>query len=146
MRLADVARPAVFGAFDGVVTVLGILFAMSGDPGLIAAAVGLAAAGTVSMAGGEWLSDSEHGLGASAVIGLTTGAGTMVPVVPYLWFRGAGAAGVSVVLCAIVGACIAWARSEGRGGPVRAAAETFGVLLAAAGAAALAAWLTGGVG
>ena len=146
MKLSEVVRPAVFGAFDGVVTVLGILFVLSGDHALLASAVGLAAAGTVSMAGGEWLSDSDHGPGASAVIGLTTGVGTLVPVAPYALWHGWAAAGVSVGLCAAVGAAIAWARSESRGGPARAFGETFGVLLAAGAAAALAAWLTGGVG
>lgn len=146
MRLGSAVRPAVFGAFDGVVTVLGVVFTLAGDPhATVLTGVGLAAAGTVSMGGGEWLSDSEHGFWSSLVIGLTTGAGTMVPVLPYCVASGAAAALWSAVLCLLVAAGISAARAVGRGWR-KAAVETYGVLAVAAGATWLAAWATGTVG
>jgi VIT1/CCC1 family predicted Fe2+/Mn2+ transporter len=131
-----------------VVTVLGAVFALSGNVhALIVTAVGLAAAGTVSMAGGEWLSDSNHGLGASVVIGLTTAVGTLAPVLPYMlpFLDRGGQIFWSVYVCLLVGLVIARVRSMERGWR-RGLAETYGVLFVAAGAAWLAAWATGAVG
>ena len=144
-----VTRAAVFGAFDGVVTVLGVLFALAGHPHqLVAASVGLAVSGAVSMGGGEWLSDSEHGLGAAVVIGATTGVGTLVPVAPYAVWRGAVAAVCSAVLCLAVAGLIAWLKTTGAAGlsARRAAVRTYGLLFTAGLATLVCARLTGAVG
>lgn len=148
-KLAALVQPAVFGAFDGVVTVLGVLFALAAHPHtLVLSGVGLAAAGCVSMAGGQWLSDSEHGFGASAVIGLTTGAGTLIPVLPYAVWRSAPAAVASAVLCLLTAGLISWVKTTGEHGqsPARAVASTYGLMLTAGLATLLCAWATGAVG
>lgn len=150
-RRRELIPPAVFGAFDGVVTVLGAVFALSGNVhALIVTAVGLAAAGVVSMAGGEWLSDSEHGFGSSLVIGLTTGLGTLAPVLPYMlpFLHRDGQIFWSVYICLMIGLGITIVNCWSRPGLSlrRSAAQTYGVLLVAAGAAWLAAWATGAVG
>lgn len=148
-RLAAQTRLAVFGAFDGVVTALGAVFPNQHDPhALMLTCVGLAAAGAVSMGGGELVSDSEAGLAASTAIGLTTGAGTLVPAAPYLVTRGIGATLVSIALCVLVAGGIAWLKStESGSAPLRAhAARVYGVLAVAVAVTLLCAWATGAVG
>jgi VIT1/CCC1 family predicted Fe2+/Mn2+ transporter len=121
--------PAVFGAFDGAVTVLGGMFTLLGTPSrLVETALGLAVAGFFSMAAGQWLGDSEHGLGASLAIGAGTAAGTFLPATPYLVLRGGWAFASSVLLYLALGGGISAARARDRGA-VRAAAETLCLLL-----------------
>lgn len=148
-RLGRLVAPAVFGAFDGVVTVLGVLFALSASPHeLVKAGVGLSVAGAVSMAGGQWLSDNDNGFGAATVIGLCTGAGTLVPVVPYAVWHGAGAAVAAAVLCLAVAALVAWLKTVGRPYPTLLGTmfQTYSLLLVAGAATLLCAWATGAVG
>jgi hypothetical protein len=140
--------PAIFGAFDGVVTVLGAVFSLTHDRhALILSGVGLAASGAVSMGAGEYLSDSDAGLGASAVIGLTTGAGTLLPVVPYMADMPL-ATFTSITLCLFVAVGISWVKSRTDRGTtlLRAAAQTLGILGLATAFILLCAWATGAVG
>ncbi len=126
------ARPAVFGAFDGLTVALGCLLSLLGEPHLIVpTAVGVGLAEAVGMAAGEWLSNSGAGLTASAVIGAATGAAGVVPVLPYLWFAGWPAMTASVCLFAALAAGIATVRAGARGWG-RALVETYGVLAAVA--------------
>lgn len=142
-------KPAVFGAFDGIVTVLGALFALATHPhALVVSGVGLAAAGAVSMGGGQWLSDNENGWRASLAIGATTGAGTLVPVLPYAVASGAAAGVCSAVLCLASAGVVSWLKTtDGHAlSARRAAVQTYSLLLAAGAATLLCAWLTGAVG
>lgn len=147
MDVRKLVRPAVFGAFDGLVTVLGAVFQLAHDPkAMWLTTVGLAIGGTVSMGGGEWLSDSEHGLGSSLVIGSTTGLGTVLPALPYVVVHGWAGVVLSSLLCLSVATGIAWARVGPSKTLRRALAETHGLLGVAAGLTLLAAWATGAVG
>lgn len=146
-KLSRLIRPAVFGAFDGLVTVLGAVFQLAHDPkAMWTTAIGLAVGGTISMGGGEWLSDSEHGLGSSLVIGATTGLGTVLPALPYVAVHGRAGVVLSCLLCLATATGIAWARVGPSKTLRRALAETHGVLAVAAGLTLLAAWATGAVG
>jgi hypothetical protein len=128
---------AVFGAYDGAVTVLGGMLTLLHTPGVIVGtAAGLAIAGFFSMAAGQWLGESEHGLGAAAVIGAGTAAGTFLPALPYTVLRGEAAFLASLLVYAALGGGISVARARERGA-VRASAET-AVLLAVSG---FAVWL-----
>jgi VIT1/CCC1 family predicted Fe2+/Mn2+ transporter len=119
----------VFGAFDGAVTVLGGMFTLLHSPRtLVETAAGLAIAGFFSMAAGQWLGDSEHGLGASLAIGAGTAAGTFLPAVPYLFAHGGFAFFLSLLLYLALGGGISAARSRDRGA-VRASLETVGLLV-----------------
>jgi VIT1/CCC1 family predicted Fe2+/Mn2+ transporter len=111
-------RPVVFGSFDGLTCFLGVLFGLLGHPQLVmAAAVGVGTAEIVGMAAGEWQSDSSNGLAASAVIGLASGVGAILPALPYgLGMPGWYARGWSAGLVFALTACIAQAR---RGEPDR---------------------------
>jgi VIT1/CCC1 family predicted Fe2+/Mn2+ transporter len=133
----SVSRPAVFGMFDGLTCYLGVMLGLASHPRLIvAAAVGVGAAETVGMAAGEWLSSSKNGFVSSAVIGVATGAGAIIPALPYTLMSGWYARGWSIGLVLVLTAAIAWQRRAERG-VRRAFAESFGVLAAAAGLVAL---------
>ena len=126
---ASVARPAVFGLSDGMMSLLGVVLYLMGHQSLIFPAAlcgGISSA--LSMAGGEWLSDSENGLGASCVMGAATGLGAILPAAPYALGTGPAAVAESVVICVCIGVVVAALR------PLRgfgmALAETFGILLA----------------
>lgn len=142
-------KPAVFGAFDGLVTILGALFALAAHPhALVISGVGLAAAGAVSMGGGQWLSDNENGWRASLAIGVTTGAGTMVPVLPYAVSSGVAAAVASGALCLVAAGVVSWLKTtDGHALTLRrASVQTYSLLFAAGLATLLCAWSTGAVG
>jgi hypothetical protein len=141
-------RPAIFGVFDGLTSLIGVLIGMSRHPALIlTAAIGLAVAGCVGMAAGEWLSDNDTGLGAAAVIGVATGTGTLLPALPFAALPPVPAAWSCGVITVGLGAAITASRARqpvnGKPrGAGRAAAETFGVLLVASAAVAACTLLT----
>ena len=126
----DLAAPAVFGGFDGASGLLGVvIFLLFSHPSLIfPTAMSGAASSAVSMAGGEWLSDSDNGPGASLAMGIATFAGALLPAVPFAFGSGLAAVAASAVTC--LGICVTVARlREGRGFS-RALAETLGILAA----------------
>jgi hypothetical protein len=120
---------AVFGAFDGATSLVGVLLTLTGHPGqVMAAAVGLAVASGIGMAAGSWLSADEGGALEATVIGLATAAGTLLPALPYLALRGGPAMLASVLVLLALGAVITAVRA--RTEPLwRAAAKTYGVLI-----------------
>lgn len=136
MKLA--VGPAVFGMADGLTCALGAILSLSGHANLVFPTAGaVAAAECVGMAAGEWLSDSDEGLGASAVIGLATGVGGLVPAVPYAFLKGSWAVWASVLVFVACAGLIAFVRRSERGWG-RALLETYGVLAAVA----VAVWLS----
>jgi len=72
-----------------MMSLLGVVLYLMGHQSIIFPAAlcgGISSA--LSMAGGEWLSDSENGLGASCVMGAATGLGAILPAVPYALWKG----------------------------------------------------------
>ena len=125
----SLARPAVFGLSDGLMSMLGVVLYLMGHQSLIFPAAlcgGISSA--LSMAGGEWLSDSKNGLGASLAMGGATGLGAILPAVPYALGAGPLAVAESVVICCLIGVVVASMRPHRGFG--MAVVETFGVLLA----------------
>ncbi|HEY2088621.1 MAG TPA: hypothetical protein VGH54_21700 [Mycobacterium sp.] len=125
------ARPVIFGLGDGMVSLLGTVFYLSGHQSLVlpgAISGGLTSA--VSMAGFDWLSDdNDRGFGESAMLGIATGTGCVLPALPYAVCSGAAAMASSVVICLALGAGIALLRpNRGKG---LSLLETGGVLAAA---------------
>ncbi len=124
------ARPAIFGAFDGITCCLGVILSLLHEPRLIlTAAAGVAAAEMVGMAAGEWQSSSDNGLAASVVVGVTSGLGAVLPAIPYAILPAAVARWCSVLVLLAVTAAIAWLRSDSRGRG-RAFAESYAILAA----------------
>ena len=110
-------------------SMLGVVLYLMGHQALIfPAALSGGISSALSMAGGEWLSDSENGFGASLVMGGATGLGAILPALPYAFGAGPAAVAESVVICVMIGLVVALLRPSR--GPGMAMAETFGVLLA----------------
>ena len=126
---AERASQAIFGSFDGMVSVLGVIVALTVSPTLIPAALGLAVASAVGMGAGEYLSDNGRSVGAAGMMAGATLVGTLSPVLPVVlgapWWS---AIPVVLALAALVARQNALTR-----GP-RAWAETYLLLAIAAGA------------
>lgn len=137
--------PAVFGAFDGLTSSLGVLLALAGQPHLVLpTAVCVGASEMVGMAAGQWQSDSEHGLGAALVIGAATGTGCVLPAAPFAVLPPTPAAAISGALVFVVTAAIARLRADR--GRLRAAVESYAILAAVAAVVLLVHLLTPGGG
>jgi VIT1/CCC1 family predicted Fe2+/Mn2+ transporter len=130
----SLTRPVVFGASDGLVCFLGVVLGLLAHPSLILpVAIGVGAAETVGMAAGEWLSESRNGFLPSLAIGLATGAGAVVPALPFAVMPGWYARSWSIAFVLAITAVITWKRHKtGERSLPLAAAESYGVLLAAA--------------
>jgi VIT1/CCC1 family predicted Fe2+/Mn2+ transporter len=132
-KLAALAGPAVFGLFDGLTSLIGVLLPLwdRSDPAaLVHTALGLALAEAVGMAAGDWLSDSDEGPAAACVIGAATGLGTLLPTLPYALLPADAARPACLAAIATLTLLIALVRARQRG-LRRALAETVLVLLAA---------------
>lgn len=140
--------PAIFGAMDGANTILGIVNGVPANHMLKVCLLAAASAG-VSMATGSWL--SKEGVLKSAVLGVATAGGTVLPSLPYIaWSGRAALLGVAAVLF-ILGCAISVVRTylpprdgEEREKLGRAALETFIVLFLVCGIVALCGLFTGG--
>lgn len=121
----------MFGAFDGCASLIGVvIYLLASHPALVfPAAVSGALTAAMSMGGGEFLSDSDNGLAASAVMAAATFTGALAPAVPFAFSHGPAAAAECAVICACVVVVVAALRPD-RGFGL-ALAETAGLMLAA---------------
>jgi hypothetical protein len=128
-----VLKAAIFGGFDGTASLLGVvIYLLLTHPALIfpTAASG-ALSSAISMGGGEFLSDSENGLAASAVMAAATFAGAVLPAVPFAFGTGPAEIAVSSLIIIGIGVVVSLMReNRGRG---LSLAETFGLLALVAG-------------
>lgn len=134
---AALKREACFGSADGVTIALGLVVSLAGHPGAMwHAAVGAGVAELVGMTAGRWLSDSSDGFAVALTNGGAACAACLIPALPALVMaRGAVALAAEIALVAVIAAVISWLRPE-RG--VLAVAQTYGVLVVAAGLVMLA--------
>lgn len=123
--------PVIMGGSDGLTIALGLIVSLSGQPhALIRAAVAAGVAELTGMTAGQWLSDSMSGFAPALANGAGALLACVLPAVPYVILRGSAALVTSLWLVLVVGAAIALLRPE-RG--FLAVAQTFGVLVVAAG-------------
>lgn len=125
---STLARPAVFGGFDGSASLLGVvIYLLITHPALIfpTAASG-AISSAISMGGGEFLSDSDNGFAASGVMAAATFAGAVLPAVPFAF----GTGPLAIAMCAVIitGIGIAVSSMRPNRGRALALAETFALL------------------
>jgi VIT1/CCC1 family predicted Fe2+/Mn2+ transporter len=115
------------GLADGMMSPLGVLLYLLGHQSLIfPTALFGALSAMVSMAGSEFLSTSETGLGGSLMMGAATAVGGVLPALPFAVTTGPAAIAESVVICVLIGfvvACLRPARNL-----VVALAQTYAVL------------------
>lgn len=104
--------PAVFGAFDGANSIIGLLNGV--PPGhVMTAAWHVAISAGMSMAAGQWLSGRSRASRLSAVvIGAATALGTAWPALPYLVLRGWSAVAAVGVALLVLGAVISLVRTR----------------------------------
>ena len=120
-------RPVVFGLGDGLVSLLGAVWFLSGHPTLVlGAAVSGGVTSAVSMAGFDSLSDSDRSVRESCTLGLATGVGCTLPALPYGFLGGPAAVAVSVVICTALAVLIALIRPNR--GRVLSLVEVLGVV------------------
>ncbi|MDE2105969.1 MAG: hypothetical protein KGL39_52590 [Patescibacteria group bacterium] len=123
---------AVLGSFDGVLSQLGVVIgaAITGHrTALFAASLGLIAAETVSMAGGDYLgSGSSH---RALVMGAATLLGSLVVLLPFLVLPYSWAPEGCVAVCITAATFISYVRSQSVGWK-RGVLQTFAILATAA--------------
>ena len=146
MARDSVAGSAIFGSFDGLTSVLGLVVALLGAPlhVMLAGSLGLAVSSAVGMGAGEYLGDSGRSLRRAGVMAAATVVGTVLPVAPFLLLGRRSALEVAAVLVVGFGLVVGEVRSR-TSSRRRAYAETFAVLALAAAAAVVASILTGSV-
>jgi VIT1/CCC1 family predicted Fe2+/Mn2+ transporter len=94
-------------------SLLGVLLYLLGHQELIFyTALGGAIGSALSMAGGEYMSDSDNGLFPSIVMGLATGIGGIVPALPFAFFRGTWALVLMGAICVLIGLVVGVMRAR----------------------------------
>lgn len=115
--MRDATSEAIFGAADGMVSLIGLvagaMVAHASPAALLTVAGGAAAAAMVSMAGGDWLAGKSIRL--SAVMGGATLLGSLVPVLPVVFLPGLAGVLAALALTLLVGVGIAEARAQATG-------------------------------
>lgn len=138
---------AVFGAFDGMTSLLGLLagalVAHASTHALLLEVLGLAVASAVGMAAGDYLSGKSLAL--SLVMGAATLLGSVLPAVPVLVLHGATGQACGVVVALSLAAVIAEVRSR-ETGRARGYLSTGIVLILTAGLSIAVALLAGATG
>jgi VIT1/CCC1 family predicted Fe2+/Mn2+ transporter len=140
---------AIFGSFDGVVSVIGVIVGLLAGPAsmIVAGAFGLAVASAVGMGAGEFLGDPDRRLGRSAVMAGATAVGTVLPILPFVVFSKRPAFLVSLLICLAICAVIGRTRAaESNKAKVRAYVETFSIFLFAALLTGVVTMITGATG
>jgi VIT1/CCC1 family predicted Fe2+/Mn2+ transporter len=129
---------AIFGSFDGIVSVLGVIAAayVAGSPArtLVIVAAGLAVAAAVSMAGGQFLASAKNvrnPLIQAFVMGIATLLGAFVPAIPFLFLPKPTAAICTAIIVLLVTGWIVRIRATTQG-TLKAFSQTYGILLIAA--------------
>lgn len=114
--LARLLPTAVFGGFDGMTAVLGVIIIAltQASTAVFILAVGLALSEGLSMAAGEWLADNDSSWRVAGVMGIATVLGILAPALPFTVMSGASALVLMAVIVAVVGFGIAMARTKQR--------------------------------
>lgn len=128
--MSKILKPAIFGMFDGLTSSLGVILALLAAPhALLLAALGVGVSGTVGMAAGEYLSESDNGFLASVVMGLATGLGVLLPILPFMFLSGVVPLILSILITISTVAFISKLRVTETKSYKRAALESFSILL-----------------
>ena len=115
-RFQDHFRPTIFGLADGMMSLLGVILYLLGHQDLIfLTAVSGAITSALSMGGSEFMSDSDNGFSASAIMGAATGIGAILPALPFAFMRGTPAFVLMIVISFVIAVFVGWIRAKARG-------------------------------
>lgn len=132
----DNVSKAIFGGFDGLVCVLGVIAGcyVSGDMHtLVLSAIGLAIAEGIAMAGGSYLSEmvAVYRLRHAVIIGVASAVGILIPALPFFFAPRNIAILLSFFLTCAFAAIIAQVRVKQMGW-LEAYAQTYAIVFAVA--------------
>jgi hypothetical protein len=125
-KFRKVYAPVIFGLADGAMSIVGVILYASGHSTLVfpvALSGGISAA--ISMAGSQWLSQTETSSAQNLAMGLATLAGSIAPALPYLFLHGWPAPAVSCGVLVLIALAVARMRKANRKHPLL---ETLAVL------------------
>lgn len=112
-KRAALFRPAIFGLGDGCMSVVGVVLYLLGDPKVIfATCLAGSISAALSMAGNDYLSDSDDGFWPSVVMGLATFSGGILPALPFLFSSGSAALALMGSICFLLGAIVGFIRAK----------------------------------
>lgn len=146
----DNVSKAIFGSFDGLCCVLGVIAAgyVSGDiHALLLAVIGLSIAEGIAMAGGSYLSElvSVYRMRHALIIGVASAVGILVPALPFFFAPRRIAILLSLFLVVCFAVIIAGFRIKTLGA-LEAYVQTFAIVLVAAVVSIAVTLLLNGVG
>lgn len=114
-RFQDHFRPTIFGLADGMMSLLGVILYLLGHQNLIfLTAVSGAITSALSMGGSEFMSDSDNGLSASAIMGAATGVGAILPALPFAFIRGPVAFSLMIAISFVIAVFVGCIRAKAR--------------------------------
>lgn len=119
----------VFGAFDGLVSAIGVVVAsllQNNLRTLVVAAAGLATASAIGMGTGEWLGDRTRNIRRASIMSASTAFGSFLPAIPFIFLPKRYAIILAIALCIVTALAIGAARGKG----LRAYIETLIILIA----------------
>ncbi len=104
----DTVREAVFGAFDGCTSSVGVVAGALGAGAatggkVLGPALGIAVAATIGMGAGQYLSDEKRSVRLALVMTGATLAGSLIPALPFATGAGAPQIAASGLLAAFLG-------------------------------------------
>ena len=133
----DVLKPSIFGMFDGLTSLLGVLLPLLRYVHILVftTCFGLAISSAISMGLGEYLSSDKDipryiRIRTSIYMGIFTGIGCLLPVVPFLFIGGTVALVISMAIYIFLTLVVAYMKSKDLGWKA-ALVQTFTVSLVA---------------
>jgi VIT1/CCC1 family predicted Fe2+/Mn2+ transporter len=114
----NILKPSVFGMFDGLTSLLGVVIPLLNHQHILVfiTCFGLAVSSAISMGLGEYLS-SDRELPTwirskrSLYMGIFTGVGCFLPVIPYAFTGGALAMSLSISIYLLLTLSVSWMKS-----------------------------------
>lgn len=116
LAASDVRSQAIFGAFDGLTSAIGVVVAsllQNNLHTLVVVAAGLAAAAAIGMGTGEWLGDPSRNLKRSLVMAVSTAFGSFLPAIPFIFLEKLPAIIFAVIICLVTALVIGSQRGKG---------------------------------
>lgn len=99
-----------------MMSLLGVILYLLGHQNLIfLTGTSGAISSALSMGGSEFLSDSDNGFTASAIMGVATGIGAILPALPFIFLRGLPAFVLMIVISLVIAVFVGCIRAKARG-------------------------------
>lgn len=118
----ELMKPSIFGMFDGLTTLLGVFIPLLSYEHLLVffTCIGLAVSSAISMGLGDFLSSDKDiskklRVKSATYMGIFTGLGCFLPVIPFAFTGGFLALGISMAIYFILTLVVAYLKSADMG-------------------------------